>query len=253
MERIYAVANQKGGVGKTTTAVNLGGYLARMGHNTLLVDMDPQGNASSGLGVDVRDLQKSVYRMLIGELSASEILVQTHVKGLSLLPSNTDLAGIEPDLLQAENREYVLKRALDQLKTRYEIVLIDCPPNLGILTLNALCAANRVLIPLQTEYYALEGLAQLLDAISRVQKNFNPSLVLDGVVLTMYDARTTMSQQVVEDVRAHFADRVYSAVIPRNVKLSEAPSFGQFIGEYAPDSTGAGAYEALAQEVFARG
>jgi chromosome partitioning protein len=147
----------------------------------------------------------------------------------------------------------VLKRALEQLKTRYEIVLIDCPPNLGILTLNALCAASRVLIPLQTEYYALEGLTQLLDAISRVQKNFNPTLILDGVVLTMYDSRTSMSQQVVEDVRSHFHDRVYQAVIPRNVKLSEAPSFGQFIGDYAPDSTGAAAYQALAKEVYDRG
>ncbi|HMU85572.1 MAG TPA: ParA family protein [Leptospiraceae bacterium] len=253
MERIYAVANQKGGVGKTTTAVNLGGYLARMGHNVLLVDMDPQGNASSGLGVDIRELPRSVYSMLIGELSASEILQPTHIKGLSILPSNTDLAGIEPDLLQTDNREYVLKRALEQLKTRYEIVLIDCPPNLGILTLNALCAASRVLIPLQTEYYALEGLTQLLDAISRVQKNFNPTLILDGVVLTMYDSRTSMSQQVVEDVRSHFHDRVYQAVIPRNVKLSEAPSFGQFIGDYAPDSTGAAAYQALAKEVYDRG
>jgi len=253
MERIYAVANQKGGVGKTTTTVNLGGFLARMGHNTLVVDMDPQGNASSGLGVNIRELQRSVYQMLIGELSASEILMPTPVRNLSLLPSNTDLAGIEPDLLQTENREFVLKRALEQLSRRFDTVIIDCPPNLGILTLNALCAANRVLIPLQTEYYALEGLTQLLDAISRVQKNFNPGLVLDGVVLTMYDSRTSMSQQVVEDVKAHFADRVYHSIIPRNVKLSEAPSFGQFIGDYAPDSTGANAYEHLAKEVVGRG
>lgn len=253
MERIYAIANQKGGVGKTTTAVNLGGYLARMGHNVLLIDMDPQGNASSGLGLQVRDLQKSVYQMLIGELSASEILMPTAIKGLSILPSNTDLAGIEPDLLQTEDREYVLKKSLEQLKQQFDIVIIDCPPNLGILTLNALCAANRVLIPLQTEYYALEGLTQLLDAIQRVQKHFNPGLVLNGVVLTMYDARTSMSQQVVEDVKSHFSDRVYQTIIPRNVKLSEAPSFGQFIGDYAPDSTGANAYELLGREVADRG
>lgn len=253
MPRVYAIANQKGGVGKTTTAVNLGGYLARMGHNVLLVDMDPQGNASSGLGVDIRNLTRSVYQLLIGELSASEILRASTVKNLSLLPATTDLAGIEPDLLQTEGREYVLKKALEQIANRFDIVLIDCPPNLGILTLNALSFADRVLIPLQTEYFALEGLTQLLEAISRVQKNFNPSLTLDGVVLTMYDARTSMSQQVVEDVRQHFLDRVYQTIIPRNVKLSEAPSFGQFIGEYAPDSTGASAYEQLAKEVANRG
>jgi len=253
MPRVYAIANQKGGVGKTTTAVNLGGFLARMGHNVLLVDMDPQGNASSGLGVDIRNLNRSVYQLLIGELSASEILRQSTVKNLSLLPATTDLAGIEPDLLQTEGREYVLKKALEQIASRFDIVLIDCPPNLGILTLNALSFADRVLIPLQTEYFALEGLTQLLEAISRVQKNFNPSLMLDGVVLTMYDARTSMSQQVVEDVRQHFLDRVYQTIIPRNVKLSEAPSFGQFIGEYAPDSTGASAYEQLAREVANRG
>ncbi len=253
MPRVYAIANQKGGVGKTTTAVNLGGYLARMGHNVLLVDMDPQGNASSGLGVDIRNLTRSVYQLLIGELSASEILRASTVKNLSLLPATTDLAGIEPDLLQTEGREYVLKKALEQIANRFDIVLIDCPPNLGILTLNALSFADRVLIPLQTEYFALEGLTQLLEAISRVQKNFNPGLTLDGVVLTMYDARTSMSQQVVEDVRHHFLDRVYQTIIPRNVKLSEAPSFGQFIGEYAPDSTGASAYEQLAREVANRG
>jgi len=253
MPRVYAIANQKGGVGKTTTAVNLGGFLARMGHNVLLVDMDPQGNASSGLGVDIRNLNRSVYQLLIGELSASEILRQSTVKNLSLLPATTDLAGIEPDLLQTEGREYVLKKALEQIASRFDIVLIDCPPNLGILTLNALSFADRVLIPLQTEYFALEGLTQLLEAISRVQKNFNPALMLDGVVLTMYDARTSMSQQVVEDVRQHFLDRVYQTIIPRNVKLSEAPSFGQFIGEYAPDSTGASAYEQLAREVANRG
>ncbi len=253
MPRVYAIANQKGGVGKTTTAVNLGGYLARMGHNVLLVDMDPQGNASSGLGVDIRSLTRSVYQLLIGQLSASEILRPSTVKNLSLLPATTDLAGIEPDLLQVEGREYVLKKALEQIASRFDTVLIDCPPNLGILTLNALSFADRVLIPLQTEYFALEGLTQLLEAISRVQKNFNPSLTLDGVVLTMYDARTSMSQQVVEDVRRHFQDRVYQTIIPRNVKLSEAPSFGQFIGEYAPDSTGASAYEQLAREVANRG
>lgn len=253
MPRVYAIANQKGGVGKTTTAVNLGGFLAKMGHNILLVDMDPQGNASSGLGIDIRALNRSVYQLLIGELSASEILQPTTVKSLSILPATTDLAGIEPDLLQTEGREYVLKRALEQIAHRFDIVLIDCPPNLGILTLNALSFADRVLIPLQTEYFALEGLTQLLEAISRVQKHFNPALTLDGVVLTMYDARTSMSQQVVEDVRQHFLDRVYDTIIPRNVKLSEAPSFGQYIGAYAPDSTGSAAYEQLAREVANRG
>jgi chromosome partitioning protein len=235
--------------------VNLGGYLARMGHNVLLVDMDPQGNASSGLGVDIRSLNP------IG-LPAPHRASSPRQRSSGPPPSRTSPCcppqqtspESSPTLLQVEGREYVLKKALEQIAGRFDTVLIDCPPNLGILTLNALSFADRVLIPLQTEYFALEGLTQLLEAISRVQKNFNPSLTLDGVVLTMYDARTSMSQQVVEDVRRHFQDRVYQTIIPRNVKLSEAllPSASSSAST-RPDSTGASAYEQLAREVANRG
>lgn len=253
MEKIIALANQKGGVGKTTTAVNLGGYLARMGHKTLLVDIDPQGNASSGLGVDIHALTKTTYEVLIGEISAAEAITPTPYPNLSILPANVNLSGVEVDMLEMQDREHILKKALVQVAPRFDIVLIDCPPNLGILTLNALCAANRVLITLQTEYYALEGLTQLMKVIGLVQQSLNPELALDGVALTMYDGRTSLANQVVEDVRTHFGDRVYQSIIPRNVKVSEAPSFGKFIGDYAPDSAGARAYEELAKEVATRG
>ncbi len=253
MGRTIAVANQKGGVGKTTTCVNLCAYLAKMGHNSLLVDIDPQGNASSGLGINSHESDRTIYEVLLEELSMSETIVATDVPGLSLLPANVHLSGIEVDMLAMENREFILKGAMNQVRDQYEYIFIDCPPNLGILTLNALCAADRVLITLQTEYYALEGLTQLMKVINLVQQELNPALTLDGVVLTMFDGRTTLAQQVVEDVREHFKDRVYEAIIPRNVRLSEAPSFGKFIGDYAPDSTGAHAYEQLAREVIQRG
>lgn len=252
-QKIIALANQKGGVGKTTTAVNLGAYLARMGHKILLVDIDPQGNASSGLGVDIHSLEKTIYEVLIGEISASEALIPSDYDGLTILPANVQLSGVEVDMLQAADKEYILKNALTQITGKFDIVLIDCPPNLGILTLNALCAANRVMVTLQTEYYALEGLTQLMKVIQLVQNSLNPELILDGVVLTMFDQRTSLANQVVDDVREHFPDRVYETIIPRNVKLSEAPSFGKFIGEYAPESTGARAYEDLAKEVAQRG
>lgn len=253
MAKVVALANQKGGVGKTTTAVNLAAYLARMGRSVLLVDIDPQGNASSGLGLNIHELQKTIYEVLVGEISAAEAITATATPGLSILPANVNLSGIEVDMLERSEREYVLREALKQVVSRFDIVLIDCPPNLGILTLNALCASSHVLITLQTEYYALEGLTQLMKVIGLVQKSLNPELQLDGVVLTMYDQRTSLANQVVEDVRAHFGDKVYNAVIPRNVKLSEAPSFGKFIGDYAPDSAGARAYESLAEEVDRRG
>lgn len=252
-QKIIALANQKGGVGKTTTAVNLGAYLANMGHKILLIDIDPQGNASSGLGIDIHALDKTIYEVLIGEVSASEALIPSQYSGLTVLPANVNLSGIEVDMLEMEHKEHILKNALTQLVGQFDLILIDCPPNLGILTLNALCAANRVLITLQTEYYALEGLTQLMKVIQLVQNSLNPELILDGVVLTMFDQRTSLANQVVEDVRSHFEDRVYTTIIPRNVKLSEAPSFGKFIGEYAPDSTGARAYEELAKEVAQRG
>lgn len=253
MEKIIGVANQKGGVGKTTTVTNLGGYLAKNGKKTLIIDIDPQGNASSGLGVDAHNDEHTIYQVLLGEVSAAEAIRSVGVENLDLLPANVHLSGIEVDLLQEDRREYKLKEAVEQVVGKYDYVLIDSPPNLGILTLNALCASNRVMITLQTEYYALEGLTQLMKVIQLVQNSLNPNLILDGVVLTMFDQRTSLANQVVEDVRNHFQDRVYNSIIPRNVRLSEAPSYGKFIGEYAPDSTGAKAYEELAKEVIQRG
>lgn len=253
MGKIIAVANQKGGVGKTTSTVNLSGYLARMGRSVLIIDIDPQGNATSGLGIDTNNLDRTIYEVLIGSLSPAEAIVSTGVERLEILPANVHLSGIEVDLLEMENREFQLRGFIDQVKDRYDFIFIDCPPNLGILTLNALCASDRVMITLQTEYYALEGLTQLIKVINLVQNSLNPQLVLDGVVLTMFDQRTSLANQVVEDVRNHFLDRVYKTVIPRNVKLSESPSFGKFIGDYAPDCSGARAYEELAKEVINRG
>jgi chromosome partitioning protein len=253
MGKIIAVANQKGGVGKTTTVVNLAGYLSKMGKSVLLVDIDPQGNASSGLGIDTNTLDKTIYQLLIGESSASEIIRNLDMFGLRLIPANVHLSGIEVDLLTEERREYRLKDGLESVKKDFDYILIDSPPNLGVLTLNALCAADSVIIPLQTEYYALEGLTQLMKIISLVQNSLNPNLTLEGVVLTMYDSRTSLANQVVEDVKSHFKDKTYNSVIPRNIRLSEAPSYGKYIGDYAPDSTGAKAYEEFAKEVISRG
>ena len=249
MGRLIALANQKGGVGKTTTAINLGAYLAKAGREVLLIDIDPQGNASSGLGVEVHDLKKTIYEVLLGKLSCSEVIMATRYNSLSLLPANVNLSGIEIDMLEIDEREFMLKKALKQVMKRYDYILIDCPPNLGILTLNALCAAKETMVTLQTEYYALEGLTQLMKVIHLVQKSLNPELTLHGILLTMYDQRTALAHQVVSDVKEHFKNKVYSTIIPRNVKLSEAPSYGQFIGEYAADSSGAEAYEKLSREI----
>ena len=253
MAKIICIANQKGGVGKTTTAINLSAFLAKFGSKVLLVDIDPQGNATSGLGINSHDLEKTIYEVLIGELSASETILHTSLTNLSVLPANVQLSGIEVDMLQSEDKEYQLKKSLEQIVNNYDFIIIDSPPNLGILTLNSLCASDSVLITLQTEYYALEGLTQLMKVINLVQNSLNPSLKLNGVLLTMFDQRTSLANQVVEDVREHFHESVYATVIPRNVKLSEAPSFGKFIGEYAPDSTGSKAYEEFAKEVMQRG
>ena len=218
----------------------------------LVVDMDPQGNASSGFGLDIHKLNKTIYEVLIEEFSVGECILSTKEKNVFILPSNVNLAGLEVDLLELENKHEQLKKILNSIRNQYDYILIDCPPNLGILTINALCAADGVIIPLQTEYYALEGITQLIRVIDRVQKSLNPSLVLTGVLLTMFDQRTNLSKMVVDDVRAHFKDRVFETIIPRNVKLSEAPSYGQSIAVYAPESPGAIAYEKVVDELIQR-
>ena len=251
--RVIAIANQKGGVAKTTTAVNLGASLAVAGRKVLLVDIDPQGNATSGLGIDRSKLDKCIYNLLLGEVREEDVLVSTQVPGLDMIPATINLAGAEIELVNMENREKLLRLALLLLRQNYDYILIDCPPSLGLLTLNALTAADRVLIPMQCEYYALEGLGQLLHTIKLVQERLNPLLELEGVLLTMFDGRTNLAIQVVDEVKNYFGNRVFRTIVPRNVRLSEAPSFGQPIIYYDLKSTGAQAYMALAREVIARG
>lgn len=249
LPRLIAVANQKGGVGKTTTAVNLGACLADLGFRTLVVDLDPQGNLSTGLGVDVRSLRVSMYDVLLNEVPLAECTVPTGVENLTLAPANLDLAGAEIELVPAFSRELKLRSALETVRSDYDYVLIDCPPSLGLLTVNALAAASEVLVPIQCEYYALEGLGQLLRNVDLVQRNLNPTLEVSTMVLVMYDARTKLSDQVSVEVRKHFGDKVVRTVVPRTVRLSEAPSFGQPIISFDPSSRGAMAYRALAKEV----
>jgi chromosome partitioning protein len=251
--RITACTNQKGGVGKTTTVVNLAAYLALSGTRTLVVDLDPQGNATSGLGVDRRSLDRSVYDALIDRAPVDELVVDTPVPGLRLLPSAQALSGAEVELVGVPARERRLAASLAELDDAYDRVLIDCPPSLGLLTVNALTAADGVLIPIQTEYYALEGLSQLVNTIRLVRESLNPRLEMEGVVLTMYDGRTNLSAQVAAEVRRHMNGIVYDSVVPRTVRLSEAPSHGLPIALYDPTSRGALAYGNLALEVAARG
>ncbi|MBN1623321.1 MAG: ParA family protein [Clostridia bacterium] len=250
MARVIAVANQKGGVGKTTTAVNLSACLAYLGKKTLLVDNDPQGNASSGLGVDKWHVEKSIYDVLINEADIRTVIRKTMMDNLFLCPSNTQLAGAEIELVNQIMRESRLKTALNDIRNEYDYILIDCPPSLGLLTLNSLTAADTILVPIQCEYYALEGLAQLMNTVKLVQRHLNQNLQVEGVVLTMYDSRTNLSLQVVEDVRKYFDDKVYGTLIPRNVRLSEAPSFGLPIVLYDNLSKGSESYINLAKEVI---
>lgn len=252
MGKVVSISNQKGGVGKTTTSINLAACLANMGKRVLIVDVDPQGNSGSGLGLDTNKIAKTSYQVFIGEVSATEAVQKTNIPNLFIIPSNINLSGAEVDLLGEENREYRLKEALAPIQNDFDFILIDCPPSLGILTINALCAADSVMITLQTEYFALEGLTQLMKIISLVQKDLNTSLELEGVLLTMYDKRTNLANQVAEDVKSFFKDKVYTTVIPRNVKLSEAPSYGQPIVMYDPDGVGAQSYKNLAKEVASR-
>lgn len=247
MGKIIAVANQKGGVGKTTTSVNLSSLLAKKGKKVVLLDADPQGNATSGLGVD-KNVEKSLYDVLVNEEPVENTLQDTIEKNLKICPSNVNLAGAEVELVSQMSREYRLKEQLDQIKDKYDYIFIDCPPSLGLITLNSFTAADSVLIPVQCEYYALEGLGQLINTINLVKKHLNKSLEIEGAVLTMYDIRTNLSNQVVKEVKKYFDDKVYKTVIPRNVRLSEAPSFGMPITTYDPKSKGARSYEKLAKE-----
>lgn len=252
MGEIIACANQKGGVGKTTTVVNLASYLARSGRRVLIVDLDPQGNATSGVGLGSREVDRSIYPVLVGDGSLQDLIATAAIEGLSIIPSSRDLAGAEVELVPLTGRERRLARALAPVKGDFDYVLMDCPPSLGLLTVNALTAADSVLIPIQCEYYALEGLGQLLSTIDLVRAHLNPELAIKGVVLTMFDARTTLSSDVSTEVRRHMGDQVFETQIPRSVRLAEAPSYGRPISEYSPASRGALAYAALATELLAR-
>ncbi len=249
LPRVLAIANQKGGVGKTTTAVNLGASLAELGYRTLIVDLDPQGNASTGLGIDTRNLASSMYDVILSEASLEDCIEPSSVKNLFVAPASLDLAGAEIELVPLFSRELRLKRAIEGVLDSFDFVLIDCPPSLGLLTVNGLAAAGEVLVPIQCEYYALEGLGQLLRNVELVRKSLNPTLEVSTIVLVMYDARTKLADQVVNEVRTHFGDKVCKMVVPRTVRLSEAPSYGQPVLTFDPTSRGAVAYRELAKEV----
>ncbi|KMJ60436.1 sporulation initiation inhibitor Soj [Bacillus sp. LL01] len=253
MGRIVAIANQKGGVGKTTTSVNLGACLAYIGKRVLLVDVDPQGNATSGVGIEKAEVNQCIYDILVEDVEARKAILPTKVENLSIIPATIQLAGAEIELVPTISREVRLKRALDDVKHLYDYIIIDCPPSLGLLTINALTASDAVVIPVQCEYYALEGLSQLLNTVRLVQKHLNKELMIDGVLLTMLDARTNLGIQVIEEVKKYFQDKVYRTIIPRNVRLSEAPSHGEPIIIYDPKSRGAEVYLDLAKEVVTHG
>ena len=252
MAKVIAIANQKGGVGKTTTSVNLSACLGELGQRVLLIDIDPQGNATSGLGIDKGKIEKSIYDVLVDDIPIKDTVIGTEVDNLKVLPATIQLAGAEIELVASMSRETKLKKAIDKIKNEYDFVIIDCPPSLGLLTINSLTAANSILVPIQCEFYALEGLSQLLKTITLIQDNLNQDLVLEGVVLTMFDSRTNLSGQVVQEVKNHFQQKVFKTIIPRNVRLSEAPSFGRPVIKYDPKSTGAEVYYNLAKEVLAQ-
>ena len=253
MTKILAIANQKGGVGKTTTSVNLSAALSELGKKVLLVDTDPQGNATSGVGIDKNNVENSVYDMLVEDTNINKCVLPTEQENLFIIPANIALAGAEIELVSAMSREVRLKYAFKDLDQEFDYIIIDCPPSLGLLTINSFTAANGIIIPVQCEYYALEGLSQLLNTIKLVQRHLNQSLVIEGVLLTMFDARTNLGNDVIAEVKEHFGDKVYETVIPRNVRLSEAPSHGQPINVYDARSTGAKTYMSLAEEVVQNG
>ena len=250
MGRIIAVANQKGGVGKTTTSINLAACLAEKGKKVLAVDMDPQGNLTSGLGVDKDSVEKSIYELIIGEVDIKEVINKEVLENLDIIPTSIDLSAAEIELIGVDDKEYILRNAIDQVKDQYDFVIIDCPPSLSMLTINAMTTADSVLVPIQCEYYALEGLSQLIHTVELVRDRLNPQLTIEGVVFTMYDARTNLSLQVVENVKDNLDQTIYKTIIPRNIRLAEAPSYGMPINKYDPKSAGADSYMRLADEVM---
>ena len=250
MGRIIAITNQKGGVGKTTTSINLAACLAEAGKKVLLVDIDPQGNSTSGVGIEKEALENTIYELIIGECELKDCIVNTEIENLDVLPSNVNLSGAEIELIGVENREYIIKKEIDKVKNDYNFVIIDCPPSLSMLTVNALTATDTVLVPIQCEYYALEGLSQLIHTINLVKKRLNKNLEIEGVVFTMYDARTNLSLEVVENVKDNLKQNIYKTIIPRNVRLAEAPSHGLPINLYDSKSAGAESYRLLAEEVI---
>ena len=250
MGRTIAIANQKGGVGKTTTAINLSACLAEKGKKVLAVDMDPQGNMTSGLGVDKDSVENTIYNLIIGESKMEEVLIKDVLENLDIIPTNIDLSGAEIELLDVEEKEYIVRNEIDKIKENYDFIIIDCPPSLSMLTINAMTTADSVLVPIQCEYYALEGLSQLIHTVELVRDRLNPKLTIEGVVFTMYDARTNLSLQVVENVKDNLEQTIYKTIIPRNIRLAEAPSYGIPINKYDPKSAGAESYLRLADEVI---
>lgn len=250
MGRVIAIANQKGGVGKTTTSINLSAALAEKGKRVLVIDTDPQGNTTSGFGIEKNELENTIYELLLGECSVQDCVIRNVVPGVSVIPSNVNLAAVEIELIDAERREFILKKEIEWIKDDYDFIMIDCPPSLSMLTINAMTTADTVLVPIQCEYYALEGLSQLIHTVNLVKERLNPELDMEGVVFTMYDARTNLSMQVVENVKSVLQQKIFETLIPRNVRLAEAPSFGMPINKYDPKSAGADAYASLADEVI---
>ena len=250
MGKCIAIANQKGGVGKTTTSINLSAALAEKGKKVLVIDADPQGNTTSGFGIEKNEVDNTIYELLLGECSVNDCIIRDVVEGVSIIPSNVNLAAVEIELLDADKKEFVLKKEIDWVKDSFDYIIIDCPPSLSMLTINAMTTADSILVPIQCEYYALEGLSQLIHTVNLVKERLNPDLSIEGVVFTMYDARTNLSMQVVENVKSVLKQRIYETVIPRNIRLAEAPSFGMPINLYDPKSAGAEAYATLAAEII---
>ena len=252
MGRKIAVANQKGGVGKTTTTVNLSAALGAKGQRVLVVDTDPQGNTTSGFGVDKNNIENTIYELMLDEITTDQCIIKNIVDNVDIIPANVNLAAVEVELMDKENREYIVKNAIDWVKDQYDFIMVDCPPSLSTLTINSMTAADTVLVPIQCEFYALEGLSQLITTVNLVKERLNPELGMEGIVFTMYDSRNNLSDQVVENVKAHVEEKVYNTLIPRNIRLAEAPSYGMPINKYDPKSAGAVAYDSLADELIER-